>query len=171
LPIVVHDLPFHSSASSVTLAEGESVTVANHQIILWVSVSPVGLDEHPPEARPFPAVLDTGFNHGFLLQERHFQAWSGYDLRSNQFPVHGDLRVYRAQAKLYEADLWIHRNVRGRRDQLSAARPFRLELDLGIAISPSPDQPRLPLIGLMAIEMNRLKALVDGAKQHVTLRT
>lgn len=139
--------------------------------MLWVSVSPVGLDEHPVSARPFPAVLDTGFNHGFLLQQRHFQTWTGYELHSNDFPVRGQLRAYGAQANLHEADLWLHANVRGRRDEFSRAAPLRLQLDLGVAISPSPNQPRLPLLGMLAIEKSGLRLLIDGARRRVTLRT
>lgn len=152
------------------LPDGSTVMIANHQIMLWLSLSPVGLDTPPNESRPFPAILDTGFNHGFLLQRQHFEQWTGYPLDTSIFPVREHLRVYGKQANIHEADLWLHRNVAGRRDRSRRTTPTRLQLDLGIVISPVSDQPRLPLLGLVAIRKSGLKIMIDGGKGRVSLR-
>ena len=125
----------------------------------------------PAPARPFPAVLDTGFNHGFLLQHAHFQAWTGYQLTPANFRAVGRLGVYGSQANLHEADLWLHANARGRRDEFARRSPFRLALELGAAVSPIADKPRLPLLGMLAIQRNGLKLTIDGSRERVTLRT
>src|SRR5437870_8443914 len=126
----------------ITLADGQRVLIAPRQIICWVSLTPAGLKTYPRQARPFPAVLDTGFNHGFLMRPQHISMWSGFRLTTDDFPVMDHLQVYGAQAPLHEADLWLHSNVPGSRDQLSRRRPVRLQMNLGVAVSPDALQPR-----------------------------
>jgi hypothetical protein len=52
-------------------------------------------------------------------------------------------------------------------------RPFPLQLPEGIAVYPSDESnyPRLPLLGLRAIIKNELKVVIDGKRQHVSLRS
>lgn len=170
MAVLLHDVPFFDSHTTATLVDGTSIVVARRQIIVWVSISPLGCDECPPEARRFPAVLDTGFNHGLLLQQTHFQLWTGYGLTRSGFRAVGRLDVYGSQATLYEADLWLHPNLRGRRDELARRPASRLSLELGVAVSPVADKPRLPLLGMLAIRRNGLKLLIDGVRQRITMR-
>jgi hypothetical protein len=163
LAVLLQDAPFFDSNTTATLVDGSTIVVARRQIIVWVSLSPLGFDECPLEARPFPAVLDTGFNHGLLLQPTHFQLWTGYELTLPGFQAVDRLEVYGAYATLYEADLWLRPNVRGRRDELARRPPYRLSLELGVAVSPLADKPRLPLLGMLAICRNGLKLSIDGA--------
>ncbi len=171
MAVLLHDVPFFDANTTATLVDGSSIVVARRQIIVWVSLSPLGFDECPAWAYSFPAVLDTGFNHGLLLQQMHFQTWTGHDLTPSDFRAVGRLSVYGAHATLHEADLWLHPNVRGRRDDLARRPPFRLSLELGAAVSPLADKPRLPLLGMLAIRRNGLKLLIDGANERITLRT
>ncbi len=60
----------------------------------------------------------------------------------------------------------------GQRDEFAADPPFCLELN-GIAMFPAVlgNLPRLPLLGLRALVMNRLHLSVDGDALNVTLAT
>ena len=48
-----------------------------------------------------------------------------------------------------------------------------LAVEEGIAIYPSDgsDYPRLPVLGLRAIFKNNLKLVIDGKREHVSLRS
>ena len=171
LAVIFSDLPILNVASTVTLAAGVKVAITPHQPVCWVSLTPAGLPAHPPQARPFPAVIDTGFNHNFLLRSRQFRARTGYELTLDDFPIFDRLRTYGRRADLHEADLWLHPNVPGHRDQISRRPPIRLEMNLGVAVSPLADQPRLPLLGMLSIRENGLQLLIDGAQGRMSLRT
>jgi hypothetical protein len=75
-------------------------------------------------------------------------------------------------AALYDASLWIHPNVPGRRD-LKEARPYRLQLPEGMAVYPAEGSvyPRLPLLGLRALLRNKLKLVIDGKHNRISLRS
>jgi hypothetical protein len=84
----------------------------------------------------------------------------------------GTIRHTGRRIPLHAADVWLHRNRPGERDQLLDVPPFRLELPRGIAVSASEGRfPRLPLLGLRALLGNQLHLTVSGERDAAWLRT
>lgn len=146
---------------------GEPVAVRAYQIIVWVSLSDSEiLDRDAPR---FPAVLDTGHNHNFSIQERQLSRWAGIGV--DRLPHLGEIRVNQQELPLLAAFLWLHRNRAGSSELLP--RPYRLELPQGIAMyaEGTPSAPRLPLLGLRGLVTNQLCLTIDGLRRRVSLRT
>ena len=81
---LIESLPFSDDEGSARIPNGPVVPIGHNQIILWVSITlrrpPFDAEGIiPPGTRRFPAVLDTGYNDGFLLNERHLQDWALLD--------------------------------------------------------------------------------------------
>lgn len=161
----MRQLPFRDSASLVEVA-GESVSIRAYQIIVRVSLSVSEvLDRDAPR---FPAVLDTGHNHNFSIQERQLSRWAG--IRVDKLPRLGEIRVNQQELPLLAAFLWLHRNRAGSSELLP--RPYRLELPQGIAVyaGGTLSAPRLPLLGLRGLVTNQLCLTIDGLRRWVSLR-
>jgi hypothetical protein len=134
---------------------GETVDVHRNQIIVWLSINDV--------LRPLPAILDTGHGHNLSIGRGLLERWSGASL--NRI---GELEIDHRRVVQYAADVRIHRNEPGRSTLRGDSYP--LEMPQGISVLEE-DAPRLPLIGLRAIVANRLRLLIDGDRQRVTLKT
>lgn len=163
---ILRQLPFHDATSDIEVA-GEVVPVRPYQVVVWVSLSVRDvLDRDAPR---FPAVLDTGHNHNFSIQERQLVAWAG--LRPEALGRLGAVLVNRQEVPLVGGHLWVHRNRPGTADLLP--RPYRMELPQGIALYPEgmPGAPRLPLLGLRGVVTNKLRLTIDGSKRSVSLRS
>jgi hypothetical protein len=117
-----------------------------------------------------PALIDTGNNHNFSIQGHHLLRWAG--IHPSALPFLGDMRESGRTPSLHFANVWIHRNQGGRRE-LRAEEPVKLTLDEGIAVYPADgsNYPRLPLLGLRAIIENKLNLVIDGKRQHGSLRS
>jgi hypothetical protein len=75
---VLDRLPIPGERTSLRFG-GRYVTVHRSQVMVWVSVHLSGAlepDEHIPR---FPALLDTGNNVDFSIQDRHLREWAGID--------------------------------------------------------------------------------------------
>jgi hypothetical protein len=127
--------------------------------------------ELTPHARRFPVVLDTGFNDNFLIREQHLIDWAG--IAPQEMPVVGHLQVEGQQLPLRDADVWLHPNRPGFRDELAARPPFCMEMDTGIAVWPTgmPGARRLALLGMRALHVAGLEVFLDCPKCLVTVRT
>jgi hypothetical protein len=145
---------------------GEPLRIRPFQIIIQLSIS--GPWEWDAGAPIIPALLDTGNNHNFSIQEHHLTRWAG--VHPQTLPLLGAMREGGRSPSLRFANAWIHRNHPGRRD-LRAGEPFLLALREGIAIYPDDgsNYPRLPLLGLRAIIKNNLKLVIDGKRKYVSL--
>ena len=69
--------------------------------------------------------------------------------------------------------VWLYPNIPGRQDVAGDRRPFRLEMDGGIAVyapDADPPGPRLPLLGLPALLDNDLDCWLDPERRHVTVQ-
>src|SRR5207249_2954447 len=87
------------------------------------------------------------------------------------FPLVGAITAYGERVPIFEANIWIHPNVPGFRDQINPSKPHRLEFDAGIAVGPaSMTRCRLPLLGLSALRKNNLRLFVNGEKKYISLR-
>jgi hypothetical protein len=73
---------------------------------------------------------------------------------------------------LRAANVWLHPNRRGERDQFSGAPPFLLEIDSGIGVwDETDDYPRFPLVGPRAFFLAGLEVCVDHRKLRINVRT
>jgi len=163
---ILRQWPFSDAASFVEVAD-ESVAIRAFQIAVWVSVTVREVLEE--DAPRFPAILDTGHNHNFSIQERQVIEWAR--VRPNSLARLGEVRVNRQEVPLLAAFLWIHRNRSGRSELLP--QPYRMALPQGIAMYPEgmPGAPRLPLLGLRGLVSNKLRLTIDGANRLVSLRS
>ncbi len=177
---VLEDLPFlpRSGAtkpllSGGTAPDGAHVGFKKYQTIIWVSLANPGQTALPSAALRFPAVLDIGNTHNFLIQEAHLRTWTtgpSFDPRAlaSMAPAKLDTSPLLFLPVL-DCDVWLHRNVPFERDQFRGA-PFPLRLT-GVVYSPSQFGrfPRLPVLGLRALVSNRLQLFVDGGQELVSL--
>jgi hypothetical protein len=152
---IIDRLPFADRPHLVTV-QGEAVAVYRNQIIVWISIDDV--------LRPLPAILDTGHGHNLSIGQGQLQRWSGASLKRI-----GELQIAHRPVVQYAADVRLHRNVPG----LGVLRgdTYALDMPQGISVFEDRDAPRLPLIGLRTIIANKLRLVVDGDRQHVTLKT
>ena len=95
------------------------------QILVWASVHLSGVRETEENIPRFPALLDTGNNHGFSVQHRHLREWAGID--PGLMESLGDIEINRQVVTLRKATVWLYPNVPGRQDAAVERRPFRLD--------------------------------------------
>jgi hypothetical protein len=167
---ILDRLPTSEKRASLRFRE-RHVTIRANQILVWVGVH---LSEVlvPEETVPrFPALLDTGNNFGFSVQDRHLKEWAGIDPRL--LDAVGEITIEGEVATCREATVWLYANVPGRQEAAGSGRPFRLELSKGIAVYTQdavPPGPRLPLLGLPALLENDLDFWLDPERRHVTVQ-
>jgi hypothetical protein len=200
---LVEDLPILRDRSEIRIPGGPLVSLGQNQIVLWVSLTPGPLPDEfasgsspfPPSLRRFPAILDTGFNGTFLMNERHFRQWGLVNPelfpRFDRYPGMRFLRKFTADAGLAvsqseagsnakvvsdlevpyrQAMLWLHRNQSGHRDQIAPVPPTPLFLSPGLAILPANiDDPVIPLIGMRCLISNRLRIIIDSDRATLAM--
>jgi len=156
---IVNRSPYFQEPTTAESPTGR-VIVRPHQIIVWVSL--VLRDQ---VSRSFPAILDTGHSHNFSIRQGQVDDWAGVDLRRI-----GTARINRRTVELKEAQLALHRNIRGKRDDLKDDHEV-LEMPEGIAVHEEGDPiaPRLPLLGLRALTINDLRLVIDGRRKELSI--
>ena len=147
------------------------VTIHANQILVWVSVH---LSEVlvPEQTIPrFPALLDTGNNFGFSVQDRHLREWAGID--PGLLEALGDIAIEGKIVTRREATAWVYPTIPGRQEVANEKPPFWLKMAKGIAVY-TPDAvtpgPRLPLLGLPALLNNDLDWWLDPERRHITVQ-
>jgi len=170
MPTILRQFPFFETHTTA-LAPGGSVTVRPYQIVVWVSLHPMGRPDLPPDAPRFPAILDSGHSHNFSITEEHLFHWAGF--APGALRTLGTIRIAGRRVPLVAANVWIHGNQSGQRDVLAARPAFCIQLDSGIAVYPEgiPAVPRLPLLGLRGLRRADLQLHVDCRKCRVDLYT
>jgi hypothetical protein len=171
VPTILRRLPFFPTPTTLRIPGGAAVSIKHHQIVLWVSITRREASTLAPQANRFPAVFDTGFNDNFLIQEQQFVNWAG--VTPSDLPLVDYLSADGRRVPLRDANVWIHPNQPGFRDQPSGGEPFCFELDSGIAVWPTalPGARRLPLLGLRGVLRAGLQIAIDGRKRMVSMRT
>ena len=171
MPAILRDLPYYDKPTTLTLPGGLLVPIKHDQIIVWVSISRPQTLDVPSAAQRFPAVLDTGFNDNFLVREQQLVAWAG--IRPQELPTVDSLTADGQHIPLRDADVWLHPNRPGSRDEFTTSAPFCLELDTGIGVWPAsvPGGRRLPLLGLRGLRQAGLQLFLDSRRCKVALRT
>ena len=167
---ILDRLPYSKKHSTLVVRE-EIVAVKPYQITVWVSLSPAKLSEWDPVTPVFPAILDIGTNHNFVISRSQLVRWAGIQPELLRPLIATRLDGKRLTTR--EADLWLHSNLKGRRENRRDRMPFRLNLSEGIIIRPDEEvrRIRLPLLGLRALTDNELVTTIDGARLEVTIRT
>jgi hypothetical protein len=169
---IIHELPYFEQPTSV-LVHGRSFPVKREQIVLWVSVADLGHEQLDARTPRIPAILDTGCNHNFVINQQHLTGWAG--IHPDYLPKLASTRVGRERMSQLAANVWLHPNVRGKRDELTNGPPFQLELAPGIAVRPAKQgervHPRLPLLGLRAFQPAGLRISIDCDRRRVNIRT
>jgi hypothetical protein len=169
MPTINRKLPLPDRATSVVVPGG-TVDILPYQIVLSVSITHKGVASLHPNSPHFPAVLDTAFNGAFLLQDEHLNQWAG--VRREHFRMVDVMHPYSREVPIHAANIWIHCNEPGRRDVSLSLPPFRIKLDPGIGVCPRGlGRPRLPLLGLRALQLADLQLYFHWRKQSVSLYT
>lgn len=151
---------------------GRNITVRPSQILVWVSVHLSGVLLPEDNIPGFPALLDTGNNFGFSMQERHLREWAG--IAPGLLEAIGGVTIERTVVACRKATVWLYPNMSGRQDVASGRLPFELRMPKGIAVyarDQVPPGPRLPLLGLPALLDNDLDCWLDPGRRHVTAQT
>jgi hypothetical protein len=169
MPTIIRQLPFSDKRTSLSVPGG-TVSVKPFQIVLSVSLSLPSEGELHPRTPRLPAVLDTGCNGTFVLSEQQLNRWAG--LRREHLRRVDEMTVYGNKVPVFAAALWLHPNVAGRREDSASGRPFRVQLDPGIALCPpGVTAPRLPLLGLKALHLGDLQMAFHWRTLRFSLRT
>jgi hypothetical protein len=167
---IIRDLPYFEKSTSATV-HGREVPIFSYQPVLWVSVAPFADEALDPNTPRFPAVLDIGYTHNFLIRDEQLLQWAG--LSPEHIREIGHIQPYGEHVPLRAANLWLHPNVPGKRDEFSGAPPFCVELPHGIGVcrSDMPRAPRLPLLGLRGLRFANLEIVIDCTRCRITIRT
>jgi hypothetical protein len=123
LAVLIRNLPFFDRATTAQV-RGRSISIRQHVIVVWVSLSELGARTFDPRTPRFPAVIDTGCNHSFVIREPHLVQWAG--IAPGFFHRMGGTRIYGGTAPQLAANVWLHRNRSGRRDELIGQAPYLL---------------------------------------------
>src|SRR4051812_24053537 len=112
MPRLLNRMPFPDRSDEVVV-RNERVRIRADQIIVWVSLARRQDKVPHPAAVTFPAVLDTGYNHLFRVNERHLTEWAG--LRPDVLSLVGTARDRGQRIQLRAANVWVHPNSPGSR--------------------------------------------------------
>ena len=168
---LLDQLPISDERTSLRFG-GRYITVRHNQILVWMSVDLSGIVVPQGNMPRFPALLDTGNNFAFSMQDRHLREWAGIapDLLTHL----GNAEINGQFVTRREATVWLHPNIPGRQDVAADRPPFRLEMRRGIAVYTQdtvPTGPRSPLLGLPALVANDLDCWIDPERRQVTVQT
>ncbi len=163
---ILDRLPFSEEPTEVWTPDGIA-EVKPYQIVVWVSLAARRVIHSPSGLPRFPAVLDTGTNHNFVIRQEHLERWAKLPLSDR-----GRVRAGGRPVPLMAGQVWIHPNQAGSATP-SDRHPVRLKVTEGIVVFPEDvaNPARLPVLGLRAIVRNELSLIIDGKHRAVTLRT
>jgi hypothetical protein len=142
----------------------DRVEVLQPKIIVGISLTPPSVINFTASSLVFPAILDTGCNTGFEIDENHLELWTGthrrrFDRIGRYSPPGRRSFVTRS------ANIWIHLEPYTGPRFVGPRMPFHLVTTDEITVmdrSGTEPYPRFPLLGLQALVDNRLQAMVDG---------
>jgi hypothetical protein len=137
-------MPFPDESQELSI-RGKAVRIRADQLILWASLTIRQVLSPNPLAIPFPVILDTGHSHNLSIQERHLVEWGG--LRADSLPPLGAVRERGVRIPLRAADIWVHPNRPGSGELRTGRTPQLVAVPGGIAVYPTGEFPRLPILG------------------------
>jgi len=167
MPRLLDRMPFPDEPQELSV-RGERVRIRANQLILWVSLTIHRVMSPNPLAVPFPVILDTGHSHNFSIQDCHLTEWGGF--RPDALAFLGAIRERGNRIPLRAANIWVHPNRRGTREPRIGSAPQLVPVPDGIAVYPTGEFPRLPILGLRALAENDLILTVNGRRREANMR-
>lgn len=165
MPFLLTRVPLVAADRTVAPA-GIPVVLRVNQPVVWVRR--VAWDRRPiPKATPFPAVVDTGNNYSFLIPAPFFRGWTGLQL--TDLARHRTVEANGHLVGCYGFNLDLLRIRTGR---VTDHVVQLLQTDRGVAVIPDalcPLFPRMPVIGVRCLRVNRLTFSVSGDKATFSL--
>jgi hypothetical protein len=168
---ILDRLPIQENRTSLRFGD-KYATVHRNQVLVWVSIHLAGAIEPEENIPRIPALLDTGNNVGFSMQDRQLREWAGID--PGLLGVLGTIGINGQVVTRRRATVWLYPNTPGRQEVDSGGLAFRLRIDKGIAVyarDAVPPGPRLPLLGLPAFLNNDLDLWLDPERRHITVQS
>ncbi len=101
-------------------------TVHRDQILVWVRVDSAGTLRAPENLPSFPALLDTGNNFDFSVQDRQLREWGG--IEPDSLAVLGHVAINGQFVMRREATVWLYSNVPGKLEPALGVKPFPLRM-------------------------------------------
>ncbi len=98
-------LPLSDLTRHVEAPNHEVIAIRPRQIAVWVSLVPPEVIVLPRKTPAFPAVLDTGFNDSFLIQQQHVE--KGASLEPFALRQTDVMQVYRMSAPIVACNVWL----------------------------------------------------------------
>lgn len=150
----------------------QSAEFAPRQLVVWISVA---APDSPSPGRPFPAVLDTGFNDSLVISDPRLKDWGDVSAYAELIRVDVDQhrpKVRGVEAARFMAQVWLHPNQPGSVDADPAGVPVELNVPDGIVVfpvtkgQPRNQLPRLPLIGLSAFLTRDWAVLIQTQRRQ-----
>src|SRR5262249_22526555 len=142
------------------------------KIIVGISLTLVDEKSALPQGVvTLPAILDTGFNRTLEIDESHPVRWAG--LRKEHLELAAKDRFHEGRKyDLCEANIWLHRTPYAGPRTPPAGSPLLLENSRQVRIMAPTGRPnpRLPLLGLMALVKNYLQVLIDGEHSRFRIK-
>jgi hypothetical protein len=167
---IIDRLPISDKRTSLQF-QNRYTTIHRSQILVWVSVHLPGALEPEENTPRFPALMDTGNNFDFSVQERHLREWAGID--PGLLVGLGDIEINGKVVTCRRATVWLYPNVPGSLEAAGGARPLKLTMPRGIAVYAQNDVsagPRLPLLGLPALLNNDLDLWLDPEQRQISVQ-
>jgi hypothetical protein len=179
MSLIIQDLTYFETEREVEVPDGQQFLIKRHQIVVWISLTDLSQTLFSQATPKFPALIDTGFNHNFLIQARHLVRWAR--IRPTSLDLLKIATVWGVRTKLYEANLWLHRYPESLGESEGSPGPFGLPLNDGIMVTPPfmhgadgsikrYTYPRIPLLGMRALRESDLHLLVDTENLRVSIR-
>jgi hypothetical protein len=151
---ILDRFPYYDTTTLLEFGS-HTVEIRPYQIAIWVRIDRLA----------FPAVLDTGHSHHFMISERLLVEWAGVaSLRRI-----GDVLVNKSRLPQFASDLWILHNKPRTRELGRGGTVLRLDQGITVVPEGSPASTRLPVLGLRALAVNRVRIVIDGARGYVSL--
>jgi hypothetical protein len=142
----------------------ESVEVRRPKIIVGISLTPDLITTFSDTSLVFPAILDTGCNTGFEIDEQHLELWTGTSKKLFNYIIRHDRPGGRSYVTR-SANIWLHLEPYAGPRFVGPRMPFLLMRTDEITVmdrSGGEPYPRFPLLGLQALIDNHLQVMVDG---------
>jgi hypothetical protein len=155
-----------NAAEQVYSPGGVPIVFRAYQPVAWVRLVP-WVREPPARAVIFPAVIDTGNNHFFMIPGVLFREWAGVDYDDS--PRGRTIIVSGIPLKTYGFNIDLFRLRSGKPGRAPVAR---LQMGEGITIIPdtlSANLPRVPVIGVRTLTVNRITFTIDGDRQTFSI--
>ncbi len=169
---ILDRLPLLPRTRSVRFAD-RHIPFHRNSIVIWLGIGQPGERDWRHSCDPFPVLLDSGNNYDCFLHEHHLTHWAG--MQPTQFETTGSIRINDHDVPRLRADMWIYANVPGTHERDPERAPTRIRLVEGVGVGPArPDGfvfPRVPLLGLSALQKNAFDYWFDSKTGYSYLRT